>query len=250
MRLKNKVAVVTGGARDLGRAISCQLAREGAKVVINYFDDEQKAHETAELIRAENGECIIAYGDMTKAADADQLVKKTIEAFGEEIHILVNVAGGLVGRKKLVEMEESFFDFLVDLNFKSVFLVSRAVVPYMREGATLINFSSLAARDGGGPGASVYAAAKGAVMTYTRSLAKELGPQGIRVNSLAPGVISTTFHDVHSTPQIRQNICNATALRREGTAGEVADLVAYLASSESSFLTGTNIDINGGLAFS
>lgn len=250
MRLKNKVAVVTGGARDIGRAISCQLAREGAKVVINYFDDESKAQETADMIKAEGGESIIVYGDMTKAEDANNLVAKTREAFGEEIHILANVAGGLVGRKKLVEMEESFFDFLVDLNFKSVFLVSKAVVPFMPEGGSIINFSSLAARDGGGPGASVYAAAKGAVMTYTRSLAKELGPQGIRVNALAPGVISTTFHDVHSTPQVRQNIANATALRREGTAQEVADLVAYLASSDSSFISGNNIDINGGLAFS
>lgn len=250
MRLKNKVAVVTGGARDIGKAISRQLAREGAKVVINYFDDENKAKETAELIKAEGGEAIIVYGDMTKAEDAINLVQKTRENFGEEIHILANVAGGLVGRKKLVEMEESFFDFLVDLNFKSVFLVSKAVVPFMPEGSSIINFSSLAARDGGGPGASIYAAAKGAVMTYTRSLAKELGPQGIRVNALAPGVISTSFHDVHSTPQIRQNICNATALRREGTAQEVADLVAYLASSDSGFLNGNNIDINGGLAFS
>lgn len=250
MRLKNKVAVVTGGARDIGRAISCQLAREGAKVVINYFDDENKAIETAELIKKEGGEAITVYGDMTKADDANNLVQKARESFGEEIHILANVAGGLVGRKKLVDMEESFFDFLVDLNFKSVFLVSKAVVPFMPNGGSIINFSSLAARDGGGPGASIYAAAKGAVMTYTRSLAKELGPQGIRVNALAPGVISTTFHDVHSTPQIRQNICNATALRREGTAQEVADLVAYLASSDSSFLNGNNIDINGGLAFS
>jgi len=250
MRLKNKVAVVTGGARDIGRAISCQLAREGAKVVINYFDDETKAIETAELIKKEGGEAITVYGDMTKADDANNLVQKARESFGEEIHILANVAGGLVGRKKLVDMEESFFDFLVDLNFKSVFLVSKAVVPFMPNGGSIINFSSLAARDGGGPGASIYAAAKGAVMTYTRSLAKELGPQGIRVNALAPGVISTTFHDVHSTPQIRQNICNATALRREGTAQEVADLVAYLASSDSSFLNGNNIDINGGLAFS
>ena len=250
MRLKNKVAVVTGGARDIGRAISCQLAREGAKVVINYFDDESKAQETAEMIKAEGGESIIVYGDMTKAEDANNLVAKAREAFGQEIHILANVAGGLVGRKKLVEMEESFFDFLVDLNFKSVYLVSKAIVPFMPEGGSIINFSSLAARDGGGPGASVYAAAKGAVMTYTRSLAKELGPQGIRVNALAPGVISTTFHDVHSTPQVRQNICNATALRREGSAQEVADLVAYLASSDSSFISGNNIDINGGLAFS
>jgi len=250
MRLKDKVAVVTGGARDIGRAISCQLAREGAKVVINYFDDVEKANETARIIEDEGGEAVLVYGDMTKAEDANNLALKAKEAFGDQIHILVNVAGGLVGRKKLVEMEESFFDFLMDLNFKSVFLASKAVVPYMTGGGSIINFSSLAARDGGGPGASIYAASKGAVMTYTRSLAKELGPQGIRVNALAPGVISTTFHDVHSTPQIRQNISNATALRREGTAQEVADLVAYLASSDSSFLTGNNIDINGGLAFS
>jgi len=250
MRLENKVAIVTGGARDLGRAISCQLAREGAKVVVNYFDDEEKAKETVRIIEAEGGTAVIVYGDMTKAADAENLAAKAREAFGDKIDILVNVAGGLVGRKKLVEMEESFFDFLMDLNFKSVYLVSKAVVPFMPEGGSIINFSSLAARDGGGPGASVYAASKGAVMTYTRSLAKELGPQGIRVNALCPGVIATTFHDVHSTPQIRQNISNATALRREGAAQEVADLVAYLSSSESSFLTGNNIDINGGLAFS
>lgn len=250
MRLKNKVAVVTGGARDIGRAVSCELARQGAKVVINYFDQEEKAIETLEMIKSEGGEAIIVYGDMTKAADANILAAKAREAFGDEIHVLVNVAGGLVGRKKLVEMEEEFWDFLMDLNLKSVFLVSRAIVPFMPAGSSIVNFSSLAARDGGGPGASAYATAKGAVMTYTRSLAKELGPQGIRVNALAPGVISTTFHDIHSTPQIRANICNATALRREGTAQEVADLVTYLASDESSFLSGTNIDINGGLAFS
>jgi 3-oxoacyl-[acyl-carrier protein] reductase len=250
MRLKNKVAVVTGGARDIGRAVSCQLAREGAKVVINYFDSEEHAQETLSLIQSEGGEGIIVQGDMTKAADANTLVEKTKEAYGEEIHILVNVAGGLVARKKLVEMDEDFWDFVVNLNFKSVFLVSKAVVPFMPAGSSIVNFSSLAARDGGGPGASVYASAKGAVMTYTRSLAKELGPQGIRVNALAPGVISTTFHDTFSTPQIRTNISNATALRREGSAQEVADLVAYLASADSGFLTGNNIDINGGLAFS
>ncbi|PWG79116.1 SDR family NAD(P)-dependent oxidoreductase [Pararcticibacter amylolyticus] len=250
MRLENKVAVITGGARDIGRAVSCELARQGAKVVINYFDQEEKATETLEMIRNAGGEAILVYGDMTKAKDANILAEKAREAFGEEIHILVNVAGGLVGRKKLVEMEEEFWDFLMDLNLKSVFLVSRAIVPFMPAGSSIVNFSSLAARDGGGPGASAYATAKGAVMTYTRSLAKELGPQGIRVNALAPGVIATTFHDIHSTPQIRANIQNATPLRREGTAQEVADLVTYLASDDSSFLTGTNIDINGGLAFS
>lgn len=249
MRLNNKVAIVTGGARDIGRAVSCELARQGAKVVINYFDQEDKAKETLEMIQSEGGEALLVYGDMTKAADAANLVQKAREAFGEQIHILVNVAGGLVGRKKLVEMEEEFWDFLMNVNLKSVFLVCRATVPFMPAGASIINFSSLAARDGGGPGASAYATAKGGVMTYTRSLAKELGPQGIRVNALAPGVIATTFHDNFSTPQIRSNIAAATPLRREGTAQEVADLVAYLASDKSSFLSGTNIDINGGLAF-
>lgn len=250
MRLQNKVAVVTGGARDIGRAISCQLAREGAKVVINYYDSEDSAKETLLMIETEGGQGILVHGDMTKMADANNLIKKAKEAFGDEIHILVNVAGGLVGRKKIVEMDEDFFDFVVDLNFKSVYLATKAVVPFMPAGSSIVNFSSLAARDGGGPGASAYAAAKGAVMTYTRSLAKELGPQGIRVNALAPGVISTTFHDTFSTPQVRANISNATALRREGSPQEVADLVAYLASESSSFLSGNNIDINGGLAFS
>lgn len=250
MRLKNKVAIVTGGARDIGRAVSCQLAREGAKVVINYFNEEQKAKETLELIQNEGGEAIMVYGDMTAAADVNNLVQKCREAYGEEIHIVVNVAGGLVARKKLLEMDEDFWDFVLDLNLKSVFLTCKATVPLMPQGSSIINFSSLAARDGGGPGASAYATAKGAIMTYTRSLAKELGPNGIRVNALAPGLIATTFHDTFNSAQGRANTSNATALRREGTAEEVADLVAYLASADSSFVTGNNIDINGGLAFS
>lgn len=250
MRLTNKVAIVTGGSRDIGRAVSCRLAREGAKVVINYFGQEDKAKETLQLIEQDGGEGIIVYGDMTKAADANNLVEKARAAFGNEVHILVNVAGGLLARKKILEMEEDFFDSVIALNLKSVFLASKAAIPHMPAGSSIINFSSLAARDGGGPGAGAYAASKGAVMTYTRSLAKELGPQGIRVNSLAPGMISTTFHDTFTADQARTNTANATALRREGTAQEVADLVNYLVSDESSFITGSNIDINGGLAFS
>lgn len=250
MRLNNKVAVVTGGSRDIGRAVSCKLAREGAKVVINYFGQEELAKVTLKLIEDEGGEAIIVYGDMTKSADAENLISKAKEAFGNNIHLLVNVAGGLLARKKITEMEEDFFDSVINLNLKSVFLVSKAAVPFMPAGSSIVNFSSLAARDGGGPGASAYAASKGAVMTYTRSLAKELGPQGIRVNALAPGMISTSFHDTFTAAQARINTSNATALRREGTAEEVAEVVAWLGSDESAFLTGNNIDINGGLAFS
>lgn len=250
MRLKNKVAIVTGGGRDIGKAVSIKLAAEGARVVVNFKNGEEEAARTVEAIKANGGEAIMVKADVTNAADVTKLVQETTKAFGEEIHILVNVAGGLVARKTLQEMDEAFFDGVMNLNLKSVFLASKAVMPYMKSGASIVNFSSLAGRDGGGPGASAYATSKGAVMTFTRSLAKELGPKGIRVNAVAPGMIATTFHDTFTKPEVRANVANATSLKREGSADEVADLVVYLASDAAAFINGANIDINGGLAFS
>lgn len=250
MNLKNKVAIVTGGARDIGREVSVKLASLGAKVVVNYFDNRDDANETLKVIKNSEGEAIIVQGDMTKDKEVKNLVNETINAFGDQIHILVNVAGGLVGRKKVVEMEESFWDFLMEVNMKTVFLVTRAVIPFMPPGGSIINFSSQAARDGGGPGASAYATSKGAVMTFTRAMAKELGPDNIRVNAVCPGMIATSFHDRFTKKEVRDHVANITPLRREGKAGEVADLVVSLASDMSSFITGTNIDINGGLFFS
>jgi 3-oxoacyl-[acyl-carrier protein] reductase len=250
MRLKNKVAIVTGGGRDIGRSVSIKLASEGAKVVINFKNGEDEANKTLQSIKENGGEAIIVKGDVTKAADVANLVAETQKAFGEQVHILVNVAGGLVARKTLPEMDEEFFDFVMNLNLKSVFLCAKAVTPLMQPGASIINFSSIAGRDGGGPGASAYATSKGAVMTFTRSLAKELGPKGIRVNAVAPGMIATSFHDTFSKPEVRTNVANATPLKREGKAEEVADLVVYLASDEASFINGANLDINGGLFFS
>jgi 3-oxoacyl-[acyl-carrier protein] reductase len=250
MRLRNKVAIISGGSRDIGRAVSVQLAKEGAKVVVNYFGNKANADETLALINAAGGEGIIVQADMTKADDVEKLVSAARAAFGDEIHILANVAGGLVARKSTEEMEEDFWDLIMNINLKSVFLAVKATVPFMPKGASIINFSSLAGRDGGGPGASAYATSKGAVMTYTRSLAKEFGPKGIRVNAVAPGMIATAFHDIFTKTEVRANVANATALKREGEANEVANLVVYLASNESSYITGTNIDINGGLSFS
>ena len=250
MKVQGKVAIVTGGARDLGRAISVKLAAEGAKVCVNYFDNEGDAKETLEMITNAGGEAIIVQGDMTKADDVKRLVGETVKAFGEKIDILVNVVGGIVGRKKITDQDEKWYDFLMDVNMRSCWLCTREVVPYMGDGASIVNFSSLAARDGGGPGASMYATAKAAVMTFTRAMAKELGPQGIRCNALFPGTIATSFHDRFNTPENRERMKQGYPLRREGTAQEVADLVCYLASSESSYLTGTNIDINGGSFFS
>jgi len=250
MRLKDKVAVVTGGARDLGRAVSVKLAQEGAKVVVNYFDNKEDADYTVEQISLLGGNAIAVQGDMTKADDVKRLFSECIKHFGNEVNILVNVVGGLVGRKPITEQDEAWYNFLMDVNMKSVFLCTREVVPLMTSGGSIINFSSQAARDGGGPGASMYATAKAAVMCHTRAMAKELGPLGIRVNALAPGMIATSFHDRFTNPAARENLEKTVPLRRQGAASDIADLVTYLASDESSYITGTNIDINGGALFS
>lgn len=250
MRLKDKVAIVTGGSRDLGRAVSVKLAEEGAKVCVNYFGSEQAAKETAEQIRQVGGECIIIKGDMTKAADVKNLVAETVKAFGTKVDVLVNVVGGIVGRKKITEQDEEWYDTLMNVNLRSVWLATKEVVPLMQAGSSIVNFSSLAARDGGGAGASLYATSKAAVSTFTRAMAKELGPEGIRVNAVCPGTIATSFHDRFNTPENRKRMMGSYPLRREGEADEVADLVVYLASNESSYITGANIDINGGVFFS
>ncbi len=250
MNLKGKVAVVTGGARDIGRAICVKLAKEGAKVAVNYYNSEKDSDDTLEAIRAVGGEAIAVRGDVTKTGDIDDMVAKTKEAFGDRVDILVNNAGGLFARKKIEELDESFYDLVMNVNFKGTVFVTQAFMPLMGEGGSIINLASQAGRDGGGPGSAIYAASKGAVMTLTRNWAKELGPQGIRINAVCPGMIATKFHDDFTKDEVRVNVANSTPLKREGRADEVADLVAYLASDEASFITGNNVDINGGLAFS
>jgi len=250
MSLSDKVAIVTGGGRDIGRAVSLKLAGLGARVVINFANDEATAAETLKLVQEAGGQAIVHRADVTDAAAVDGLIQATEAAFGDRIDVLVNCAGGMVARKKLMEMDEAFFDQVMDLNLKSTFLVTRAVVPMMPPGGAIVNFSSQAARDGGGPGASIYATAKGAVSTFTRSMAKELGAQGIRVNAVCAGMISTRFHDTFSKPEGRAAVAAATALKREGRAEEAAELVAFLATDASSYITGACVDINGGLLFS
>jgi 3-oxoacyl-[acyl-carrier protein] reductase len=248
-KLSGKVALVTGGARDIGRATSIALAKEGASVCINYFDNEDQAKETLATIESAGGKAIIVQGDMTKPADVEKVVGECTKAFGNEVHILVNVAGGLMGRKTMPELDEAFWDVVMDVNLKSVYLVTRATLPHISSGGSIVNFTSQAARDGGGPGAIAYSTAKGGVLTMTRGLAKELGPKGIRVNAVSPGMINTTFHNTFTKSEVRTNVAAGTPLRREGEAPEIADLVVYLASDNSSFITGASIDINGGTYF-
>ncbi len=250
MNLESKVAIVTGATRDIGRAISLKLAGAGACVVVNYCNNRSNGEETLAMIEAAGGKGLLVRGDVTKADEVENLIDLSLKEFGKKIDILVNVAGGLVARKSLAEMDVDFLDQVMRLNLTSTFLTTKSAVPHMASGGAIVNLASQAGRDGGGPGAAAYAASKGAVMTFTRSMAKELGPANIRVNCVCPGMISTTFHDQFTKDAVRANVAGSTPLRREGNADEVADLVAYLASDQSSFMNGASVDINGGLLFS
>jgi len=250
MNLQGKTALVTGGGRDIGRSVSIALARAGARVAINYNSGREAAEETLAAIKAAGGEAFLIQADVTDSSAVRAMLDEVGIAFSGRLDILVNLAGGMVARKTLGEMDEAFFDQVMTLNLKSAFLVLKGALPFLGEGSAVVNVSSLAGRDGGGPGASVYATAKGAMMTWTRSMAKELGPQGIRVNAVCPGLIGTSFHNIFSKPEGRAATAGNTPLRREGHPDEVADSITYLASPAASFLTGVCLDINGGLAFS
>lgn len=247
--LQEQVAIVTGGGRDIGRACALRLAAAGAAVAINYHSSSAGADSAVDEITAAGGRAIAQQGDMTSDTDVTALIDATRAAFGGEIHCLVHVTGGLVARKTMAEMDVAHWNQVMDLNTTSLFRLVKAALPYMTQGGSIVGLASQAGRDGGGPGAVAYAASKGAVMTMTRGLAKELGPD-IRVNAVCPGMIDTDFHNTFTKDEVRRAVANATPLKREGTSEDVANLVAYLASDEAAFITGANIDINGGLVFS
>jgi 3-oxoacyl-[acyl-carrier protein] reductase len=248
--LKNKLAVVSGGARDIGRAVSIQLAKCGASVAFCYLESGEQAAETAEAVRQAGAKVLAAKVDVMKRAAVEAFISTVRKTFPQPIDILVNVVGGLCARKTIAEMDEEFWDFVIARNLKTAFLMTKAALPHMSDGASIIHFSSQAARDGGGPGSLAYATSKGAILSFTRGLAKELGPRRIRVNAVCPGMIDTTFHNVFTKPEVWQRVAAGTPLGREGQASEVAALVAYLASSDASLINGACVDINGGIVFS
>ncbi|MEL7049300.1 MAG: 3-oxoacyl-ACP reductase family protein [Pseudomonadota bacterium] len=247
MKLEGKTAIVTGGGRDIGAAVAMKLASEGANIAINYFSSSKGADETVAKIEAAGGKAIALQGDLMKQGDVEALVSKTVETFGS-VDVLVNNAGGLVERKKIAEMDLAHWNTVLDLNLTSTFMMTNAVLQHMKSG-TIVNLASQAGRDGGGPGAVPYATSKGAVMTMTRGLAKELGPD-IRVNALCPGMIDTDFHNVHTPDAGRRGFEANAPVKRQGHVDDAANLVLFLACDDSAFITGANIDINGGMLFS
>jgi 3-oxoacyl-[acyl-carrier protein] reductase len=247
MKLQGKTAIVTGGGRDIGSAIAKKLAAEGANVAINYFASSAGADATVDAIKSTGGNAFAMQGDLTKADDVKAFVERTVEEFGG-VHVLVNNAGGLVKREKIAEMSLEHWQNVMDVNLTSTFMMTNAALQHMTDGA-IVNLASQAGRDGGGLGAVPYATSKGAVMTMTRGLAKELGPN-IRVNALCPGMIDTDFHNIHTPDAGRRGFEAAAPVKRQGHVDDAANLVLFLACDDSAFMTGTNIDINGGMLFS
>ena len=247
MKLAGQTAIVTGGGRDIGAAVARKLAEHGANVVINYYASSKSSDALVAGIEANGGHAIALQGDLNDPAAVEALVSKAVETFGG-LNILVNNAGGLIARKTVAEMELEHWNAVMTLNLTSTFLMTKACLAHMTSGA-IINIASQAGRDGGGPGAVAYATAKGAVMTMTRGLAKELGPD-IRVNALCPGMIDTDFHNIHTPDAGRRGFEANAPLKRQGHVDDAANLVLFLATDESAFMTGTNIDINGGMLFS
>jgi 3-oxoacyl-[acyl-carrier protein] reductase len=243
------VALVTGSGAGLGRACALALGQRGARVAVHYQKSREGAEAVVAALTATGADAAAFHADVTRPGDVRALAAAVAERFGT-IDILVNNAGDLIERKPLLEMSDDLFHAVMQVNVTSAFLVSRAVAPGMvsRRRGVIINVSSLAAWNGGGPGAGAYATAKGAVVSFTRALAKELAPHQIRVNCVAPGLIGdTAFHGRFTAPAAFENAAKSVLLGRAGTPGEVAAVVAFLASPDSSFITGETIEINGGM---
>ena len=242
-------AIVTGASTGIGRAIAIALARAGADVAIHYGSSRKEAEETARAVESHGRRAVLVQADFRDPTAAGKAVEAAVQALGAPIDILVNNAGSLVRRSAVEEMDAELWQEVIALNLSSVFFATKAALPYLGDGARIVNVSSVAARHGGGPGAFAYAAAKGGVMTLTRGLAKELASRNIRVNAIAPGVIETPFHDKFSTPEQLETFRKGIPLGRLGTSEECAGAVLYLVSPLASYVTGQSIDINGGQWF-
>jgi len=242
--LKGKRVLVTGGATGIGAAISRALARSGARVAVHYHGGKA----AADALVAAGSAAVAVGGDLTSSAAVEKLVKAAGDALGG-VDILINNAGGMVGRRPLAEIDDSFIDEVFDLNVRSTVHCCRAALPLLKASGkgVIVNVSSVSATTGGSPGSSIYSGAKGFISTFTRSLARELAPDGIRVNAVSPGTIHTDFHVRHSTPEKLEATRKTIPQQRLGTAEDCAGTVLYLASeSLSGYVTGQVIEVNGG----
>jgi 3-oxoacyl-[acyl-carrier protein] reductase len=247
MMFSEEVAWVTGSSTGIGRAAAVALAEQGCRVVVHYYRSEGEAREVVEGIKSSGGEAMLVGGDVADAGEVERMVGEVDDRYGR-LDVLVNNAGSLIERRSFSEMTEDLWERVMAVNLKSVYLCSRAVLPMMkRQGrGKIVNMTSVAARNGGGPGSAAYATAKGGVSTLTRAMAKELVSEGILVNGVAPGIITTPFHDRFTPPELREAMTSGIPIGREGTPEEVAGAVLFLASPAADYLVGEIIEVNGG----
>jgi len=249
--IDDKIALVTGGGRDIGRAIALELARNGAHVVVNYKTSASGAEATTREIAEFGRRAVAVAADVTRRAEVERLVREALQ-FGEgRIDILVNNAGGLVRRALLGDLTEDLLEEVMRLNFTSTFLMCQATIPHMvrQGGGRVINVSSIAGHTGGSATTPHYGPAKAAVSNLARSLTKEFARKGVTINSVAPGVIDNRFHKDHTAPEVFAGLIENIPLGRAGTNDDVAGAVAFLASPAASYITGEVIHVNGGLYF-
>lgn len=248
-KLDGKNVLVTAGAQGIGESIAKHFIDSGANVAIHYFSSADMAENLVKYANSKGVKSVAISGDLTQEADANALVEKTIEAFGG-LDILINNAGSLVARNLLSEVETDFWHKVMDVNLTSMMFVTRSAAPYLakNDASSIVNLASLAGRKGGHPGSLAYSTSKGAILTFTRALSAELGPQGIRVNAVAPGLIlGTSFHNTHTTKESADATIAGIPICRAGDAADVARAVIFLASEYDGFITGATLDINGGV---
>ncbi len=243
-----KIALITGATAGMGKKTAIELGNMGYTVVINGIDDAQ-----AEVALKELADLNITAEYVKFDVMDEEAVTASVTAIGEKygkIDVVVNNAGGLGGRQRFEVMETSFYKRVMALNLDSAFFVSRAAIPYLKkaDNASIINFASNAAWNGGGPGAGIYGVSKGGIVLLTRALAKDLAEYGIRVNAVSPGTIDTDFHaNIKATnPAVFESWKNNILLKRLGQPEEVATVIGFLVSEKASFITGEVMQINGG----
>jgi 3-oxoacyl-[acyl-carrier protein] reductase len=244
-----KSVIVTGASTGIGRGIASAFARAGADVAIHYLRNKEEAENTAKLVREAGRRAILVQGDFKKPEQIKAAMDAAVSGLGGPIDVLVNNVGDLVVRVPFDKYETSMWDDVIALNLSSIYHATKAVDPHLAEKSSIVNISSLTGVSGAGRHAFAYAAAKGGVISFTRNMALELAPRGIRVNCVAPGVVRTPFHERFNTPEALENVRKSLPLQRIGEPEDIAHATLFLASPLASFITGEVLQANGGAYF-
>ncbi len=248
VQLEGESALVTGASKGIGAATAVALAEAGCKRLwLHYGSDRAGAEATAARAESLGASVSLLAADLTTREGIFDFTRR-IEPVAAEIDLLVNNAGHLIARATLAEFPEDLYDRVMNLNTKSLWFISQAVARGMmaRRKGVIVHVSSIAARHGGGAGATVYAAAKGAVSAMTKGMAKELAPHGIRVNAISPGTVDNDFHAKYSTREVLESVVKATPQGRLSTNEDMAGVIVFLCSTGAANVVGQTIEINGG----